>query len=742
MNKRWEHQKFEADIYKNWEDNGYFTPKIDDKKEPFCIIMPPPNANGSLHIGHAKGVTIQDIMLRWHRMLGEPTLGLPGADHAGILTQVVFEKILEKEGKSREDLGREEFYQQCLAFTLNNKQKMYNQIRDLGASCDWTREKFTLDKNISETVNKTFKKLHQDNLVYRDHRMISWCPRCQTALSDLEVEYEQKKSNLWHIKYPIKDGDKFITVATTRPETMLGDTAVAVNPDDKRYRGLIGKQAVVPLIDRQIPIVADETVDSEFGTGAVKITPAHDPDDFNIGQKHNLDTIQVIGFDGKMTAEAGNNFQGLTVKQARKKVVKELKKQNLLVKTEEYEHRVGHCERCKTQIEPLISLQWFIKMDNMAKMGLIAVKKKKIKMYPEHFKKTYYNWLENIQDWCISRQLWWGHRLPIYYCGHKGLSELQKNMNPELIKKHQPGCGEIFVGQQPPEKCPQCQQTDWIRDPDTFDTWFSSGQWPFTTLGYPDSRDYQYFYPTSVMETGYDIIFFWVARMIMLGLYRTGEKPFETVYLHGMVRDAFGEPMSKSRPETLIEPDETIEEYGADALRMALVYGTSAGNDVGIGEDKIRSMRNFSNKVWNAARFVKLQINADSEQILTDIHENPPSSSVGIRNPSDKKILNKLNQTIKKVNEQMDNFMFGQALEDIYQFFWHEYCDVYLEECKDRRQEALPTLIHVLITSLKLLHPYAPFVTEAIYQEFKQELPDHGLLKPESIMIAPWPKIK
>jgi valyl-tRNA synthetase len=732
MDKRWKHQEFEENIYKNWEDNGYFTPEIDKDKQPFCIIMPPPNANGSLHIGHAKGVTIQDIMLRWHRMMGEPTLGLPGADHAGILTQVVFEKKLEEEGKSREVLGREEFNKQCLEFTLNNKEHMYNQIRDLGASCDWTRETFTLDEEVSNTVNKTLKTLYDDDLVYRDYRMISWCPRCQTALSDLEVEYEQKQTNLWYINYPFTNEDGQIPVATTRPETMLGDTAVAVNPDDKRYKDLIGKKLVLPLVNREIPIIADEIVDPEFGTGAVKVTPAHDPDDFQMGQNHDLDTIQVIGFNGKMTNQAGKEFEGLTTQQAREKVISQLKEKDLLEKTKKYEHRVGHCERCKTTVEPLISLQWFIKMDNMAQKGLQAVNQGEINIFPDHFEKVYSNWLENIQDWCISRQLWWGHRLPIWYCGHKGLSDLQKSMNPELVKEHEKGCGEIYVGQNPPEKCSNCEKSDWVRDPDTFDTWFSSGQWPFTTLGYPDSEDYQYFYPTSVMETGYDILFFWVARMIMLGLYRTDKKPFENVYLHGMVRDAFGEPMSKSRPETLIEPDETVEEYGADALRMALVYGTSAGNDVGVSEDKIRSMRNFSNKIWNAARFIMMNL----EHAETKPKEFDPANLYS----ADEKIINQMNKTIEKVNTQMDKFMFGQALEDIYQFFWHEFCDVYLESTKDRRDEALPALIHVLITSLKLLHPYAPFVTEAIYQEFKQELPEHKILQPESLMIAPWPK--
>jgi valyl-tRNA synthetase len=727
MDKRYKHQEFEAKIYEQWEKQGYFTPEIDRSKKPFCIIMPPPNANGALHIGHAMFVTIEDILIRWQRMLGSSTLWLPGADHAGILTQVVFERELEKQGKTRHDLGREEFIERCLEFTLKNKEIMYNQFRLLGASCDWTRERFTLDKDVSEIVFQTFFRLYNDGLVYRDWRMISWCPRCQTALSDLEVNYKEEKSKLWYIKYPLEDGSGFVVVATTRPETMLGDTAVAVHPDDQKYKPLVGKKVILPLMNRLIPIVADEIVDPEFGTGAVKVTPAHDPDDFELGEKHNLEKIQVIGFDAKMTEQAGD-FAGLEVLEARQEVIKKLEEQGLIEKIENYTHRVGHCERCKTIIEPLISLQWFISMKPLAEKAIEAVKQGETAIIPRRFNKVYFQWLENIRDWCISRQLWWGHRLPIWYCGFKGLSELQKIMNPELLDKHASGCGEVFVGQKPPTSCPKCKGTDFVQDPDTFDTWFSSGQWPYSTLGYPDKEDYLYFYPTSVMETGYDILFFWVARMMMLGLYATKKVPFKTIFLHGMVRDVFGKPMSKSRPETCIDPSDTIKQHGTDALRMALVYGTSAGRDVVVTEEKIIAMRNFANKVWNAARFIFLM--AENENWKID-------SLSG--NEEDKAILAKNKELIKSITSDLNKYRFGQALEKIYQFFWHEFCDQYLEQSKKRSKEALPVLLNILVSNLKLLHPFAPFVTEAIYRVFREKLPDHPLFDSKHLIVSSWP---
>jgi len=729
MDKRYKHQSFEKKLYQLWEKEGYFAP---GQGKPFCIIMPPPNANGALHIGHAMFVTIEDLMIRYQRMKGRACLWLPGADHAGILTQVVFERELAKKGKTRFDLGREKFWQACFKFTQENKKEMYRQLKLLGASCDWGREKFTLDKDVTKTTYNTFYQLYKDKLVYRDWRMVSWCPRCATALADLEVNYQEEKSKLWYLKYPYKNGRGFVVVATTRPETMLGDTAVAVSPKDSRYKKLVGKKLTLPIVGREIPIIADEMVDPEFGTGAVKITPAHDPDDFVLGQKHKLAVIEVIGFDGQMTDKAGKEFAGLAVGKAREKVVEKLEGQKLLVKTEDYAHRVGHCERCKTVIEPLVSLQWFIKMKPLAKPAVEAVKKGKTKIIPKRFEKTYFNWLEGIRDWCISRQLWWGHRLPIWYCGLKGLSDLQKVMNSQLEKETSEGCGKVYVGEKPPKKC-SCGGTDFVQDPDTFDTWFSSGQWPFSTLGYPDKADYKKFYPTAVMETGYDILFFWVARMMMLGIYRTKKVPFENVYLHGMVRDVFGEPMSKSRPETTVDPGETIEKYGADALRMALVYGTSAGRDVVVGEKKIEAMRNFTNKIWNAARFIMMIV--DDNKGIVDLEAKPG-------HPDDKKALAQLEKALGQVTDDLENYRYGQGLEKIYQFFWHQFCDWYIEATKDRRTEALPFLLKGLIVSLKLLHPFAPFVSEAIYQEFREKLDAKGetkLFSSSFLITASWP---
>lgn len=735
MEKRYQHQQFEKKIYQEWEKRGYFTPKPDSKKEPFCIIMPPPNANGSLHIGHALFVAIEDLMIRWARMTGKAALWLPGADHAGILTQVVFERELAKKGKTRYDLGRERFWKECFDFSQRNKKTMYAQLRQLGASCDWTREKFTLDEDVTQIVYETFFKLFKDGLVYRDWRIVSWCPRCSTALSDLEVEYREEDSRLWYIKYPLEKSGEEIVVATTRPETMLGDTAVAVNPKDKRYFQLVGGFVFLPLTKRKIPIIADNSVDPEFGTGAVKVTPAHDPDDFEIGKRHNLEVLSVIGFDGKMTRQAGEKFSGLTVEQAREKVLRVLKERGLLVKEERYRHRVGHCERCKTVIQPLVSLQWFIRTKSLAQKAIEAVKKGETKIIPSYFQKTYFNWLNNIKDWCISRQLWWGHQLPIWYCGLAGLSELQKRMNPELVKKNSnnEGCGEVYVGLNPPQKCKRCGNSCFIRDPDTFDTWFSSGQWPYSTLGYPDKKDYKYFYPTSVMETGYDILFFWVARMMMLGIYRTKKVPFKVAYLHGMVRDVFGRPMSKSRPETCVDPRETVEKYGADALRMALVYGTSAGKDLVVTEEKIKGMRNFTNKIWNAARFIYLVAEDQNWRI---------NLSKKIEHPDDKEIIVQLEQIIRTINKDFEKFRFGQALERLYQFFWHQFCDIYIEKAKTRRLKALPTLIKVLVVTLKLLHPFAPFVTEAVYQVFREKVGTTGrtnLFDAPFLIVSVWP---
>ena len=735
LDKRYQPQQFEDKIYRLWEKTGAFTPRRNQKKTPFTLVMPPPNANGSLHIGHAMFVTLEDILTRYQRMKGKPALMVPGADHAGILTQVVFERKLAKEGKSRFDLGRKKFYRKCFKFTQENKKIMYSQIKKLGASCDWTREKFTLDKDVSKQVIETFVQLYKDKLIYRAERMINWCPRCMTALSDLEVEHKEIDGFLYLIKYPLIQHSKitgeqrFIIVATTRPETMLGDTAVAVHPDDKRYSKFVGQRIALPLTNREIPIIADKKVDPEFATGAVKVTPAHDPIDFEIGISHNLPSIKVIGFDNRMLPGTGQ-FAKLKLSVAREKVIKKLQQEDLLINHKRYSHQVGHCERCKTIIEPQISLQWFVKIKPLAKKASQAVKSGKIKLLPHRFKKTYLNWLENIHDWCISRQLWWGHQIPVYYCGSKSLSPLQLIMNPNLNKKTKAGCGHLIVSKTKPKSCPHCRKrVTLIQDPDTFDTWFSAGQWPYTILGFPNKADYKYFYPTSVMETGYEILFPWVARMIMLGLYRTKKIPFKTVYLHGLVRDAFGEKMSKSKGN-VINPLDIIEKFGADALRMALIVGASPGNDISLGEPKIKGYRNFSNKVWNIARFILSSLPKNTKIPL--YRKKMPGL-----NKKDIEIIKKLNLLIKQVTADLENYKFSPAGEAIYHFIWHELADKYLESTKSRLQKkdiaALVILQHVLINSLKLLHPFMPFITEAIWQQIPHKPNAH-------LITSPWPK--
>lgn len=695
MDKIYNHKEVEEKWYSFWEEKGYFKPN--DAQTTFSIILPPPNANGRLHIGHAMYV-IEDILIRYHRMLGDSTLWLPGADHAGILTQVVYERELEKHGKTRQELGRDEFYQQTYEFTQKNKKEMYDQLRAMGFSLDWSREKFTLDPEISKVVYSTFKKLYDDDLIYRGTRMINWCPRCATVLSDLEVVHKEKEGNLWFIKYPIKDSKEFISVATTRPETMLGDTAVAVNPADQRYQDFVGKTVILPLMDREIPIIADSFVDKEFGTGAVKITPAHDPNDYEIGLKHKLDQIQVIGQDDKMTDQSGK-FKGLDKYAARKVVVADLEKLGLIAKIERHVNNIAVCERCSTVVEPLISKQWFVAVNktgksgkNLAQDALQAVKSGKIKIIPERFEKIYYNWMENLHDWCISRQLWWGQQIPVWY---RAL--------------------ETYVGTEPPKG------EGWVQDPDTLDTWFSSGQWPFTTLGYgqKNEADFNKFYPTSVMETGYDILFFWVARMIMLGIYVTDKVPFETVYLHGLVRDEKGQKMSKSKGNA-IDPLIAAEQYGADAVRLSLVFGTGAGNDANIGESKIKGMRNFTNKLWNIGRYV---IDMKPEDIN---YEAKPTET-------DRMILDELNKVKASVNKAFVDYRFSQAAEELYDFVWHRYADIYIEKSKTRRNEAQGVLEQVLEESLRLLHPFMPLITEEIWQKLPRK-------QGESIMVSPWPK--
>ena len=670
MDKTYNHQGVEERIYSLWEQGGYFAPKIDQKKKPFSIIMPPPNANGPLHVGHAMFVTIQDILVRFHRMLGEPTLWLPGADHAGILTQVVFERELKKQGKTRYDLGREEFYKQCYEFSQKNKVYMYSQLKRLGASCDWTREKFTLDPQIEKIVLETFKKLNQDGLIYQGKRIINWCPRCATALSDLEVEYEEQLGRLYFISYGS------LVIATTRPETMLADVAVAVNPKDKRYQHLIGKEALLPLLDKRLPILADDSVDPQFGTGALKITPGHDPLDWEIGQRHRLPAPVVID-DGDKMINVPKRFLGLPVEEAREKVVGELDHLRVLVRAEPYKHSVAVCERCRTTIEPIISWQWFIKTKTLAQPAIKAVKSGEIKIVPKSFEKTYFQWMENIKDWCLSRQIWWGYKIPL------------------------PG------------------------SEDTLDTWFSSGQWPFATLMANSKEDFDYFYPTTIMETGYDILFFWVARMIMLGLYRTNKVPFQTVYLHGLVRDASGQKMSKNKGNVL-DPLVVSDKYGADAVRFALIWGTAAGHDLNLGEEKIRGMRNFSNKLWNIGRFLKLFTEGKKIPAFKPKME-------GLKD-EDKKILKDLEELIKKVTENLEKFKVALAAQALYEFLWHRLADQYLESSKKRANNgdfvALSVLEHAYLTSLQLLHPFMPFITEEIWQKFKK--------KP--LIIEPWPK--
>jgi valyl-tRNA synthetase len=731
MDKRYQSDQ-EPEIYKLWEKSGAFSPSPEG--EPFTIIMPPPNANGQLHIGHALFVTLEDIMIRYQRMRGKAALWLPGADHASIASQVSFEKKLAEKGKTRFDLGREKFFQACYQFTQDNKKMMYQQLKRLGSSCDWTREKFTLDPKISRQVQEAFVRLYQDNLVVRDEKLVNWCPRCMTVLSELELEYHEQTDPLYYIKYGP------FTLATVRPETKHGDTAVAVNPKDRRYKKWVGKEIEIEdvLGPARLKVITDKAVDPEFGTGVVKVTPAHDPVDWEIGQKHNLEVRRVINFDGKLNEKAGK-YQGLTVAEARKVIVKDLKEKGLIEKVDpSYSHRVAHCERCGAAIEPMVSLQWFILTKPLAKQAIKAVRSKKIKIVPKRFEKIYFQWLENIRDWPVARQLWFGQQLPVWYCGTKTMSELQKTMNRISEKR---GCGEIIFSIDKPKKCPQCGNQDLIQDPDVFDTWFSSGQWPYTTLGFqwkPQARDkgqktnaqnpdFERFYPTDVMETAYDILFFWVARMIMLGLYTTKEIPFHTVYLHGLVRDAKGQKMSKSRGN-VINPLPVSDSFGADALRMALIVGTSPGNDSSVSYEKIKGYRNFANKIWNAARFVR-----GSKQARSQVSSGPIHSD-------DQKMLTELKKTVTSVTKDMDRYRFSPAGETIYHFFWHFFCDWYIETIKDRVEEAFPYLTTVLTTCLRLLHPFMPFVTESIWQEFHQNNLLPTSLKNHSLLIsATWP---
>jgi valyl-tRNA synthetase len=721
--KAYEPGKIESKWYDFWLEQGYFTPEIDPSKKPFVIIMPPPNVTGELHLGHALTTTLEDIMVRWHRMKGKPTLWLPGTDHAGIATQVVVEQQLAKQGLTKEKIGREEFTKLIWEWANKRREDIRHQHQLLGASCDWTREKFTLDEGPSKAVRTAFVRLYNKGLIYRGERMINWCPRCQTALSDLEVEHKDIAGHLYYIRYPLTGRKGFVTVATTRPETFLGDTAVAVNPQDKRYKNLIGKSVTLPIIGKEIPIIADDAVDTSFGTGALKITPAHDPTDFEVAQRHNLPLVDIMNPDATMNENAGP-YQGLERFACRDRVLTDLKDKKLLEKIEPYSHSVGHCGRCQTMIEPRVSLQWFVKTQPLAKPAIEVVKDGSITIIPERFTKIYFDWMENIKDWCISRQLWWGHRIPVWYCQD---------------------CATVTASADAPTACIHCGSKQIVQDSDVLDTWFSSALWTHSTLGWPeDTADLRYFYPTSVMETGYDILFFWVARMIMMGIEDTGEIPFHTVYLHGLIRDESGEKMSKLRGN-VINPSEAIGKYGVDALRFALTTGTSPGNDINLGKSKLESSRNFVNKLWNASRFILQSL--DAEGLKARATELKPQRI------EDQWISSQLNRLIKNVTELMETFQFGEAEQQIYDFVWSKFCDWYIEIAKirlrphpalpmaeERLGEAspLPFLANTLEKSLRLLHPFMPFVTEELWQSLKQRLFGRNQM-PASIMIAPYP---
>ncbi len=708
MPKTYEPAKVEEKWYRFWLEKGYFTPRIDPEKKPFVIIMPPPNVTGDLHLGHALTATIEDIMVRWHRMKGEPTLWLPSVDHAGIATQVVVERELAKEGTDRHTLGREKFLERVWQWVHQRRQNITRQHQRLGVSCDWSREKFTLDEGPSKAVRTAFVRLYDKGLIYRGERIINWCPRCATALSDLEVDHQDVTGNLYYVKYPLAEGEGFITVATTRPETILGDTAVAVSPHDKRFKALLGKKVILPAVKRVIPIIADEAVDPEFGTGAVKITPSHDPVDFEVAQRHGLPLINILNSNATMNENAGP-YVGLDRFDARKAILADLEKEGLLEKVEAYSHSVGHCHRCRTVIEPVASKQWFVKMAPLAGPAIDAVTGGGIKILPERFVKVYLNWMENIRDWCISRQLWWGHRIPVWYCRD---------------------CNEMTASIDEPRACQSCGSNRVEQDPDVLDTWFSSALWTHSTLGWPeDTEDLRYFYPTTVMETAYDILFFWVARMIVMGLEDTGQVPFGVVYLHGLIRDEKGEKMSKTRGNVL-DPLDFMEKYGTDALRFALSTGTAPGNDIKLALSRIEAGRNFANKLWNATRFVLR--NSSTYHGDMKIKESLPLE--------DRWILSRLNSTIASVGRLMTDFQFGEAQRQIHDFLWGEFCDWYIEMAKIRlgpvteAPSPIPVLVHVLEVSLRLLHPFMPFVTEELWQNIKNEQ------MAESIMISPYPE--
>ncbi|MBW6410043.1 valine--tRNA ligase [Clostridium weizhouense] len=700
-------KEFEDRIYKNWEEKKYFTPVIDKKKKPYTIIMPPPNITGELHLGHAFDDTLQDMLIRFKRMQGYCALWLPGEDHASIATEVKVANELAKQGYNKKEMGREAFLEKVWEWSDDYRARIRNQVKKLGVSADFTREAFTMDENLSAAVKHVFVKLYNEGLIYQGNRITNWCTHCQTALSDAEIEYEEQAGHFWHINYPLADGSGFLEIATTRPETLLGDSGVAVNPNDERYKHLIGKTVILPLVNREIPIVGDDYVDLEFGTGAVKMTPAHDPNDFEVGKRHNLEIIRVMDDKGIIN-EKGGKYKGLDRYEARKAIVKDLEEAGLLVKIKDHSHNVGTHDRCGTTVEPIISKQWYVKMESLAKPAVEVVKDGKTKFVPERFDKTYFNWMENIQDWCISRQLWWGHRIPVYYCQD---------------------CGEMMVLEEAPTKCSKCGSTNIEQDNDVLDTWFSSALWPFSTLGWPNkTEDLEYFYPNNVLVTGHDIIFFWVARMIFSGLHCMGETPFDTVLIHGLIRDSQGRKMSKSLGNG-VNPLEVIEEYGADALRFMIATGNAPGNDMRYYPERVEASRNFANKIWNASRFVMMNLDKEVMNKYKDCKEY---------SLADKWILSQMNTVVKEVTENMEKFELGIAMQKVYDFMWTEFCDWYIELVKpvfygeDEKAKGIVynVLNTVLVTGLKLLHPAMPFITEEIFTHLTDE---------ETITTSAWP---
>ncbi|WP_026491922.1 valine--tRNA ligase [Butyrivibrio sp. XPD2002] len=718
--KTYDPKGIEDRLYKKWEDNKYFHAEVDETKKPFTIVIPPPNITGKLHMGHALDNTMQDILIRYKRMQGYNALWQPGTDHASIATEVKIIDTLKAEGIDKRDLGREKFLERAWEWKKEYGGTIISQLKKMGSSCDWDRERFTMDDGCNEAVTEVFCKMHEKGYIYKGNRIVNWCPVCKTSISDAEVEYEEQAGHLWHIKYPLIDEDgtvsktEFIEFATTRPETMLGDTAVAVNPDDDRYKSFKGKKVLLPIVNRELPIVEDNYVDMEFGTGVVKITPGHDPNDFEVGKRHNLEEINILNDDATINANGGK-FEGMDRYEAREAIVKELDEMGLLVEIEDYSHNVGTHDRCHTTVEPMIKAQWFVKMDELIKPAVKAVKEGEIKLIPPRMEKTYFNWTDNIRDWCISRQLWWGHRIPAYYCDK---------------------CGEVVVSKEAPTVCPKCGETHFTQDPDTLDTWFSSALWPFETLGWPhDTRELKYFFPTDVLVTGYDIIFFWVIRMIFSSYEQMGTYPFHTVLFHGLVRDSQGRKMSKSLGNG-IDPLDIIENYGADALRLTLITGNAPGNDMRFYNERVENSRNFANKVWNASRFIMMNMGENEKSAI-----NQPAPA-GLE-PVDKWILSRLNNTIREVTENMDKYELGIAVQKVYDFIWDEFCDWYIEMVKPRlynsddetsHKAVLWTLQTVLINALKLLHPYMPFVTEEIFCTLQDE--------EESIMISTWPEYK